>query len=248
METIKYIIVDDEPAAHKVLGILLKKYESLECTANCYNAFKAIEFLNENKPDIMFLDMDMPDMNGMELLKNIKQPIKVIITTAHSGYAIQGYEFGVVDFLLKPIKAERLFKTMTHIFDIFKTMAIPAGKEIAITNVENGPYIMATPDKKEYVKVYCSTILFIEKKENYSYIHTTSGENFYKLCTLKEIFAELGEGFVYANKCIIIATDKAESPDDKTVLINDRTGYKISQLVQEKNNKKTGFSGSKTDV
>jgi len=229
MERIRYLIVDDEPLAHKSLAILLMKYDYLHCIGNCYNAFKAISFIKENKPDLLFLDMDMPDMNGLELLKNISHPIKVIITTAHSDYAVYGYEHGVIDFLVKPIKAERLFKAMTKVVEIANNEVI-IKKDIEVKIAEEKQnYVYATPDKKRFVKIYFDEILYIEKIGNYLFIHSTDGNSYYYLTSLKTIKSILPEDeFLYANQSIIFSKNKIKSADAQQIVINDDLVFKVS--------------------
>jgi DNA-binding LytR/AlgR family response regulator len=240
METIKYLIVDDEPLAHQSLGVLLKNYDQLQCIGNCYNAFKALSFIKENKPDLLFLDMDMPDMNGMELLKAINKPINVIITTAHSDYAVQGYEFGVIDFLVKPIKAERLFKAMTKVFDVFSKVntniveKTEKKEETQFIN-EKQNYVFGTLDKKIFEKIYFDDILFIEKQGNYLYIHATNGKAYYYLTSLKTIMSILPkEEFTFANQSVIISKSKVDCPDGQNVVVKDNLVFKVSPNFQDK--------------
>ena len=229
MKIIKYLIVDDEPLAHKSLGVLLKKYDYLHCIGNCYNAFKALSFIKENKPDLLFLDMDMPDMNGMELLRSINHPMKVIITTAHSDYAVHGYEFGVIDFLVKPIKAERLFQAMTKVIELFSNEAIIKKEGESKAAEEKQNYVFGTPDKKKFVKIYFDEILYIEKIGNYLYIHSTDGNSYYYLTSLKTIKSILPEDeFLYANQSIIFSKTKIKSVDGQTIVINDDLVFKVS--------------------
>ncbi len=237
MNPINYLIIDDEPLAHKSLELLLKNYEQLQCIGNCLNAFKAIAFIKENKPDLIFLDMDMPDMNGMDLLKNINQPINVIITTAHSDYALEGYDYGIIDFLVKPIKAERLFKAITKVFDIFNNIT-EKNKNIekSISNNETQNYVFGTIDKKIFEKIYFNDILFIEKIGNYLYIHTTNGKSYYYLTSLKTIMSILPkEEFSFINQSIIISKSKVDCPDGQNVVIKENLAFKISPAFKEKN-------------
>jgi len=229
METIKYLIVDDEPLAHQSLEILMKNYDQLKCIGNAYNAFKAFTFIKEHKPDLLFLDMDMPDMNGMELLKNLMQPIKVVITTAHPVYALEGYDYGVIDFLLKPIKAERLFKTMGKIIEVFSNAALLEKNSTSDITEEKQDYVFGTVDKKIFEKIYFDEIRYIEKVGNYLYIHASNGKSYYYLTSLKTMKSILPESeFSYANQSIIYSKSKIECPDGKNIVIKENLVYKIS--------------------
>ncbi len=112
---LRCLIVDDEPPAHKVLENYIGKMDSLQLAGNCYSAAEAINFLNRKSVDILFLDIEMPDLSGLQMLKAIKDPPAVILTTAYSQFALESYELGVVDYLLKPIRFERFVKSVQRI-------------------------------------------------------------------------------------------------------------------------------------
>lgn len=102
-ESKKCIIVDDEPAAHYVLANYIKQNPNLELVFQGYNGIEAMDYLRENRVDLMFLDINMPEISGMELLKILQVHPKTILTTAYSEFALESYDYGVIDYLLKPI-------------------------------------------------------------------------------------------------------------------------------------------------
>jgi len=108
------LIIDDEPLAIKLIRTHLGKLDSFEIAGECKNALKAVEFLKKEKIDLMFLDINMPEITGIDFLKTIPNPPYVIITTAYREYAIEGYDLDVVDFLLKPISFERFLKAINR--------------------------------------------------------------------------------------------------------------------------------------
>ena len=110
----KCLIIDDEPLAVKLIRTHLSKLDSFEVSGECKNAFKAIEFLKNEKIDLMFLDINMPEISGLDFLKSIPNPPYTIITTAFREYAIEGYDLDIVDFLLKPISFERFLKAINR--------------------------------------------------------------------------------------------------------------------------------------
>ncbi len=122
------IVVDDEPAAHYVLVNYIERSTDLQLVAQCYNAFEALDFLRENKVDLIFLDIEMPEINGMEFLKMLDNPPKTILTTAYSEYALESYDYGVVDYLLKPISFPRFFKAVQR-FLSYNTTVSPQEEE-----------------------------------------------------------------------------------------------------------------------
>ena len=108
----KVIIVDDEPLALDVMETYIEKLPSLELVARCENAIQAFDILSKEEVDIMFLDIQMPQLTGIEFLKSLSNPPLVIFTTAYPNYAIEGYELNVIDYLLKPISFERFMKAV----------------------------------------------------------------------------------------------------------------------------------------
>lgn len=112
---IKCLVVDDEPLAQRVLEKYISSLSSLELVKKCNNALEASSYLHQHHVDVMFLDIKMPELTGMEFLKTLNHPPQVIITTAYSEYALEGYEFSVLDYLLKPISFERFLKAINKI-------------------------------------------------------------------------------------------------------------------------------------
>jgi two-component system response regulator LytT len=115
VKKIKCIVVDDEPLARKVLKKHIDKVPSLELVKQCGDAMEAAACLHEFSVDLMFLDMKMPDMTGMDFIKTLSAPPKIIVTTAYSEYALEGYEHAVIDYLLKPISFERFLKAVNRV-------------------------------------------------------------------------------------------------------------------------------------
>jgi YesN/AraC family two-component response regulator len=112
MNTIKCLIVDDEPIAAQVIKSYLEKLDVFKLVETCENALKAFEYLQTNKVDLMFLDIQMPKITGLEFLKTLQTPPKVIIVTAYREFAFEGFELDVVDYLLKPVSFERFLKAI----------------------------------------------------------------------------------------------------------------------------------------
>lgn len=115
----KCLIVDDEPAAHYVLEKYIGQNPKLELVHKCFNGFEAAEYLQSHRVDLMFLDIDMPEMTGLELLQQLDEPPKTILTTAYSEFALESYDFGVIDYLLKPIYFPRFEKAIARFFEMY---------------------------------------------------------------------------------------------------------------------------------
>ncbi len=165
------IIVDDEPLAIEILESYVAKVEQLHLSATFRNAISAFTFLQSNTVDLMFLDIQMPKLNGIDFLRTLKNPPKVIFTTAFRDYAIDGFELEVADYLLKPIPFERFLKSVA------KVLHHPVGNGVAQSIKPEIPddYVYFKVDKK-MIKVKMSEILFIESVKDYVKVRTADKE------------------------------------------------------------------------
>jgi len=171
---IKCIIVEDEALAQDVIQSHLRKVDRFELVGICNNALEAKELLDKKEVDLMFLDIQLPGMTGLHFLRTLPNPPLVVVTTAYSEYAIESYEFNIIDYLLKPISFERFLKTVDKIVHgrLFTT---PPVKE---KDDPPGDHIFVKSNSK-FFKVNFSEIVFIESMKDYLKIHTAE----YKLVT-----------------------------------------------------------------
>ncbi|HYV94846.1 MAG TPA: LytTR family DNA-binding domain-containing protein [Chitinophagales bacterium] len=153
----KCLIVDDEPLAQEVLENYVQRVEELHLVKKCSNAMQAMQVLHKDKVDLIFLDIQMPAMDGLSFLKSLKNPPSVILTTAYPKYAVQGYDLDVVDYLLKPISFERFLKSVNKAIDLRKG----AQEESA-----SAEYLFLKVDNK-LVKVNFADIVYIEGMKDY---------------------------------------------------------------------------------
>src|SRR5882762_4623881 len=151
------LVLDDEPLARELLETHIAEVKTLQHVASCDTAMKGFEVLKNKKIDLMFLDIQMPVLTGLEFLRSLHNPPKVIITTAFRDYAINGYELDVVDYLLKPITFQRFFKSIEKYNQISKALIIPSDSR----SEAKPDFIYLKSNKKNY-KVYTSEILYIE--------------------------------------------------------------------------------------
>ena len=163
------LVVDDEPIAQQILGNYITQIEALHLVGKCSNAFEALHVLYREKIDILFLDIKMPSLSGLDMLKTLQNPPKVILTTAFSEFGVESYEYGVSDYLLKPIAFERFLKAVNKIL-MPKNIDFPIEKVQEILPTEN-EFIFFKADKKIH-KFYFKEILFFEGSGNYVKIHT----------------------------------------------------------------------------
>ena len=163
---IKCIIVEDEILAQQVIQSHLQKVNGFELLAVCNNALEATEILNRQEVDLIFLDIQMPGMSGLNFLRSLQNPPLVVITTAYAEYALESYEFNVIDYLLKPISFERFLKTINKIVDgrLFTQLAKDSDSLPA-------DHIFIKSNSK-FFKVNFSEIIYIEGMKDYLKIHT----------------------------------------------------------------------------
>ena len=212
------LVVDDEPLAIEVIASHIGKMESLELTASCRNAVEAFEILKSKKIDLLFLDIQMPGMKGTDFLKTLRNPPKVIFTTAYREYAIESYELDVVDYLLKPISFERFFKAVTKYFQ-----ANPG--EILVYKDRNGninsSYVYVRANKKVH-KVMLSDILFIESIKDYLTIHTKA-RNITARHTITSFEERLPEtDFIRIHRSFVVSMNQITGFTANTIEIGDK--------------------------
>lgn len=208
-ETKKCIIVDDEPAAHYVLANYIKQNPQLELVFQGYNGIEAMDYLRENKVDLMFLDINMPEITGLELLKIIPTHPKTILTTAYSEFALESYDYGVIDYLLKPIYFPRFLKAVER---FFSTENIVKTEEVVINsvNVKVDGYFM---------EIELDQLLFAQSFGNYVKLHTLKRTYLASITTIEFEKCLPENNFMRIHKSYIVALDKIESTEKDFVII-----------------------------
>lgn len=202
---IKYIIVDDETAAHDNIKNYASNLSYLSFQKSCYNAFEALEYLNKNSIHLIFLDINMPKLSGLEFIKTLSNPPKIIITTAYKEFALEGYELNIDDYLLKPFNFSRFLKSVSKISN---ALAIKANT-IQKTETTEDSKIFIKEDKK-YYQIKLKDILFIEAYGNYVKIHMID-KMIISHQTLTSFTHNLPENqFLRVHKSFIISIDKIE--------------------------------------
>lgn len=202
---IKYIIVDDETASHDNIKDYASNLSYLSFQKSCYNAFEAFEYLNKHSIDLIFLDINMPKLSGLEFLKTLSNPPRIIITTAYKEYALEGYELNIDDYLLKPFNFSRFVKSVSKVQD---SLSI---KSKTIQNIETAESakIFIKEDKK-YYQIKLNDILFIEAYGNYVKINMID-KTIVSHQTLTSFINSLPESkFIRVHKSFIISIDKIE--------------------------------------
>src|SRR5215207_2586180 len=215
---IQCLIIDDEPLACEILKQHLAGVEALQLTGVCSNAVEAISFLNEHHVDLLFLDIQMPQLLGTNFIRTLKNAPKVIFTTAFRKYAVEGFELDAVDYILKPISFERFLKAVNKVLQInFNTEhVLPVTKETHTEAVNSFLYFRA---ERKMVKIFFRDILFIEALKDYIKIVTDSKTIItkYVLSTLEEMLPS--SEFLRIHKSYIIAINKIESYNADSIQI-----------------------------
>jgi len=213
---IKYIIVDDETASHDNIKDYASNLTYLSFQKSCYNAFEALEYLNKHSIDLIFLDINMPKLSGLEFLKTLSNPPKIIITTAYEEFALVGYELNIDDYLLKPFNFSRFVKSVSKVSDAL------TNKSISIQNSETteDAKIFIKEDKK-YYQIKLKDILFIEAYGNYVKINMVD-RIIVSHQTLTSFTHNLPENqFIRVHKSFIISIDKIELIEGNRIHIRD---------------------------
>lgn len=165
------LIVDDEPLAQDVIEHYILGTEGLELVGKCTNAVQAFALLNKEQVDLMFLDIQMPELNGLDFIRTLRQLPMIILTTAYSEYAVQGFELDVVDYLLKPISLERFLKAVSKARAVRQPLQPPPPKPELTPKMQHDSIFIRSDGK--YIQLNPQDILFIEGLKNYLIIHTT---------------------------------------------------------------------------
>lgn len=201
MNQFKCLIIDDEPLAQSVIENYLKNFSFIELVAKCENAIVALEWIKRQKVDLIFLDISMPFISGIEFIKTLQIPPLIILTTAHKEFAVESYELSVLDYLLKPISFERFLKAINKLDN-------QASENIKLANEdsENDVFIYVKSEKKN-VKILLKEILFIESLKDYIKIHTQN-KTIITQIPISSIEQRLPDNFLRIHRSFIVAKDK----------------------------------------
>lgn len=221
---IRCIAVDDEAYASEILATHIRKLPSLELVGTTTNAFEALAMVQEGKVDLVFLDIQMPELTGIQFLKICGQKCKVILTTAYPEYALDGFEHDVIDYLLKPISFERFYKAVQKAELLFHPPA-PVVNETIETIPLPAPgtdyMFIKGESKNKFIKVNYDDILYVEGLKNYISVFTAK-ERIITYLTLREMELYLPKNrFLRVHKSYIVAIDKIRMIDGNSIFINE---------------------------
>lgn len=208
----KCIIVDDEPLARELIASHLANFESFELIDSFENALQAYTFLETNAVDLIFLDIEMPLLKGNDFLKKLKNPPKVIFTTAYREYALEGYELNVIDYLLKPITFDRFFVS------IEKFRQLQTSKKETNPTIDN--HIFVSSGNKN-IKIVFDEILYIESLKDYITIHLENEKSYHIKQNISVFEKLLNTDCVRVHRSFIIHTKKLNAYSKNEIEINN---------------------------
>lgn len=223
MKEINCLIVEDEPLAVEVLKDYIKQVPHLKLAGTCSDALFALEFLQQNQVDLLFLDIHLPRLKGLDFLRTLKKKPAVIVTTAYHEYAVEGYELDVIDYLLKPIEFSRFLSAVNKL------------QKPELNDKSRGDGIFVFVDKKK-VKVRLSDILFIESMKEYVKIHLAD-----KAITTKMPLSAIEElldkkSFLRIHRSFIVAVERIDAYSSTSIDLAGKSlpvGRNYREVVQD---------------
>ncbi|HXS38031.1 MAG TPA: response regulator transcription factor [Flavipsychrobacter sp.] len=216
------LIIDDEPLAQEILESYLLKVPGYEVVAKCKNALEAFSILSKQQVDLMLLDINMPEINGMDFLKTLKNPPLVIFTTAYSEFAVESYELDAIDYLVKPISFERFLKAVHKINDLQQSALKPAN--LYTTSISNSSdNLMFVKAEGKLIKIDLSQLWFVEGLKDYVRLWTDAGKIIVH-STMKNFEDQLAKFpmFVRVSKSYIINMKYVNEIDGNIIRIKDQ--------------------------
>ncbi|MCS3798128.1 LytR/AlgR family response regulator transcription factor [Niastella sp. OAS944] len=231
IQTIRCLIIDDEPPAREIIRRYVQEIPTLQLMGECANAIQALTSLQQHPVDLLFLDIRMPQLNGTDFIKTLKNPPKVIITTAFSEYALEGYELDVVDYLMKPIRFDRFLKAVNKAYPLAGSAHTLKPVVSTVTEEKkNESFVYFRADRK-MVKVMLDDILYIESMKDYIKVYTIHGVIITKQ-SISSVEAMLPEKlFVRTHRSFIVSINKIKSFTNELVEV-DKTDIPIGKLFR----------------
>jgi len=215
-KTIHCLIVDDEPTAREILENHLQKIDAVKIAGSCKNAIEAFNIINSENVDLIFLDINMPEISGLSFAKSINPNIKVIFTTAYREYAVEGFDLQAVDYLLKPISFDRLLQAINKYFNENAPVSDHPDEIIP----ENNDHLFVRSDRK-MIKINFDEITYIESLSDYIKIHL-SDKNIITRETISNIEAKLPKhNFIRTHRSFIVSLKAIHSFTNETIGIDD---------------------------
>ena len=224
---IRCLAIDDEPLALQQISSYIDKTPFLEKTGLCQSAFDAMEIIEQQEVDLLFVDINMPDLNGMDFVKSLTKKPQIIFTTAYSEYAIEGFQVDAIDYLLKPISYNSFLKAVNKSKALFELRNLKSSQE---TEIEE---IFVKSDYK-VVRVRLDDILYIESANEYIKIYLSEKESITTLMRLKTLESQLSDKkFMRVHRSFIINLEKISAIDRSRIFLGEKIKIPVGDLYKE---------------
>ncbi len=233
---IKCIAIDDEPLALQQISAYISKVPFLELAAQCQSAIDAHKFLQNDNADVIFCDINMPDLNGMDFIKSLAAPPLVVFTTAYAEYAVEGFKINAVDYLLKPFGLQDFMRAANRIKERLEIEAAPAPKAPAVTTIQQ-PIDDTIFLKTEYriVKVSISDIRYVEAMSEYLKVYLKNeSKPIVTLLSMKKIEENLPSYFMRIHRSYIVNLTKIQEVNKNRIIMDNETYLPIGDIYKEK--------------
>ena len=211
------LIIDDEPLAREVLAGYIESLETVNLAGSFNNAFDALEYLKKHTVDVIFLDIEMPEMNGIDFLRSLDQPPITVFTTAFRDYAFEGFELGVIDFLLKPISQSRFQLALDKINDFFSLKTENTDLEVS----DETPEFIFVKSGVQKVKLFFADVTHIQGLKDYAIIHSGTSKIVTKgsIKFMQELFPT--HSFIRVHKSFIVSKGRVGRIRRNKIIIGD---------------------------
>jgi DNA-binding LytR/AlgR family response regulator len=211
------IVVDDEPLARQGMEMNIANASFLQLLGSFSNALAASDFLRKENVDLMFLDINMPELSGLDFLKSLRDAPLVVFTTAYPQYALESYELDAIDYLVKPIRIERFLKAVSKAENYLRLLRQQEGNSNQVEKIEDD-FVFIKADRR-YFKIYFRDILYIEGLKDYVIIYTNDNKIITSM-NIKTIAAQLPPAiFARVSKSYIVNTQRISSFDNELIYI-----------------------------
>ena len=226
---IRCIAIDDEPLALKQLAGYIRDIPSLDLVSECSNAFQALKVLDSEEVDLMFVDINMPDLNGLDFVRSLEKKPLLIFTTAYSEFAIEGFKVDAIDYLLKPFSFAEFSKAVNK-----------AAKQLDLIrnqqeSVESNDSFLFIKSEYKLIRINLDDIKFVEGMKEYVRIHLTSQKPVMTLLSLKSLEKTLpSEKFMRVHRSYIVNTNKVSVVERNRIIYDDKFVIPVSDQYKEK--------------
>jgi DNA-binding LytR/AlgR family response regulator len=218
----KCVIIDDEPLAVDVLETYVNKIGGMEIVAKCNNPLEAITILNKHQVDLVFLDIEMPNLTGLDLVKTVENIPQFIFTTAYPQHALEGFELNATDYLVKPIPFKRFLKAVSRAKEQCELLKQSVEPQVHISSEENNNDFIFVKSEYENIKVNVQDIEYIEGLKDYIKIHLKDQvKTLLTLSSFKAILEKLPSNFIRTHRSYIINIDCIRALQKSNVVIRD---------------------------